>query len=90
MLLAWAAYCIAHTPELAVRYVRLLVLPVFVSCVAMISWGSWRFRLPGDVGLIAFCTTATVKIIRANLAKGNYQSATMRAVREMLGPIPYH
>jgi hypothetical protein len=28
---------------------------VFVSAVAAISWGSWRFRQPGDVGLIAFC-----------------------------------
>lgn len=27
-------------------------LPIFVSCVALISWGSWRFRQPGDVGLI--------------------------------------
>lgn len=27
-------------------------LPLFSSAVCMISWGSWRFRLPGDVGLI--------------------------------------
>jgi hypothetical protein len=27
-------------------------LPPFVSLVALISWGSWRFRQPGDVGLI--------------------------------------
>ena len=26
-------------------------LPVFVSLVAVISWGSWRFRQPGDLGL---------------------------------------
>jgi 4-amino-4-deoxy-L-arabinose transferase-like glycosyltransferase len=27
-------------------------LPIFVSAVALVSWGSWRFRMPGDVGLI--------------------------------------
>jgi hypothetical protein len=30
----------------------LWTLPIFVSLVAMISWGSWRFREPGDLGLI--------------------------------------
>jgi 4-amino-4-deoxy-L-arabinose transferase-like glycosyltransferase len=27
-------------------------LPLFVSAVAVVSWGSWRFRMPADVGLI--------------------------------------
>ena len=27
-------------------------LPLFVSLAAVISWGSWRFRQPGDLGLI--------------------------------------
>jgi hypothetical protein len=27
-------------------------LPIFCSAVCLISWGSWRFRMPGDVGLI--------------------------------------
>lgn len=31
---------------------RFWVLPVFSSLVALISWGSWRFRQPGDLGLI--------------------------------------
>ena len=31
---------------------RFWILPVFVSLVALISWGSWRFRQPGDLGLI--------------------------------------
>jgi hypothetical protein len=31
---------------------RFWLLPVFVSCVAMVSWGSWRFRQPGDIGLL--------------------------------------
>ncbi len=31
---------------------RFWILPVFVSLVALISWGSWRFRQPGDLGLL--------------------------------------
>jgi 4-amino-4-deoxy-L-arabinose transferase-like glycosyltransferase len=27
-------------------------LPVFVSMVGFLSWGSWRYRQPGDLGLI--------------------------------------
>ena len=30
---------------------RFWFLPLFVSSVALISWGSWRFREPGDLGL---------------------------------------
>ena len=30
----------------------LITLPFFSSAVALISWGSWRFRQPADVGLI--------------------------------------
>jgi len=33
---------------------RFWILPVFVSVVALISWGSWRFRQPGDLGLLMF------------------------------------
>jgi hypothetical protein len=29
----------------------LWTLPVFTSVIALISWGSWRFRQPADVGL---------------------------------------
>jgi Dolichyl-phosphate-mannose-protein mannosyltransferase len=36
--------------------VRFWSLPIFVSAVAMISWGSWRFRQPGDVGLIVMAS----------------------------------
>lgn len=35
---------------------RLWTLPVFVSGVALISWGSWRFRLPADAAFIALST----------------------------------
>jgi hypothetical protein len=32
-------------------------LPIFCSAVACISWGSWRFRMPGDLGLIVLAAT---------------------------------
>jgi hypothetical protein len=35
---------------------RFWVLPIFVSGVALISWGSWRFRQPGDLGILLFST----------------------------------
>lgn len=38
-------------------------LPIFVSVVAMISWGSWRFRQPGDVGLLALCSMLAVSYL---------------------------
>lgn len=31
---------------------RFWMLPLFTSLVALVSWGSWRFRQPGDLGLI--------------------------------------
>jgi hypothetical protein len=30
----------------------LWTLPLFASLVALVSWGSWRFRLPGDIGVL--------------------------------------
>jgi len=42
-------------PQMRWRYPRLWLLPMFVSGVALISWGSWRFRQAGDAGLLAFC-----------------------------------
>lgn len=37
---------------------RLLTVPLFTSGVALISWGSWRFRQPADAALLAFCVIA--------------------------------
>lgn len=34
------------------QFIMLYALPLFSSSVALISWGSWRFRQPGDVGLL--------------------------------------
>lgn len=44
-----ALWKLGHCSQLAIFW----VLPVFSSLVACVSWGSWRFRMPGDVGLIA-------------------------------------
>lgn len=35
---------------------RLWVLPIFVSAVALLAVGSWRYRLPGDLALIILST----------------------------------
>jgi hypothetical protein len=35
-------------------------LPLFSTLVACISWGSWRFRMPGDVGLIVLAAALTL------------------------------
>lgn len=37
-----------NLPRLALFW----TLPLFSSAVCLISWGSWRFRMPADVGLI--------------------------------------
>ena len=54
-LLAFALYGLATMPFARTALARFWVLPIFVTAVAAISWGSWRFRQPGDAGLIAFC-----------------------------------
>ncbi len=37
---------------------RFYLLPLFVTGVAVISWGSWRFRQPADSGMIAVVALA--------------------------------
>lgn len=55
LLLAAGIWFFLTQPGERRRLVRLWMLPLFVSAVALISWGSWRFRQPADAGLIAFC-----------------------------------
>jgi 4-amino-4-deoxy-L-arabinose transferase-like glycosyltransferase len=58
-LLSLTMVLLVKTPlEKSRNLVRFLSLPLFVTCTALISWGSWRYRIPGDVGLIAFCAIA--------------------------------
>ena len=48
LALASLARLRGHLRDLALFW----TLPLFVTAVALISWGSWRFRQPGDLGLI--------------------------------------
>jgi hypothetical protein len=55
VLLALSTYFLVSTPSSRQRFVRLWILAVYVTGVGLISWGSWRFRQVGDVGLLAYC-----------------------------------
>lgn len=68
ILLAVAVWGFVAAPGSRLRLVRLWALPIFVTGVAMISWGSWRFRQPGDAGLIAFCVICLVRYASARIA----------------------
>jgi 4-amino-4-deoxy-L-arabinose transferase-like glycosyltransferase len=52
MALSLAFLMTSRTARVALP--RLWMLALFVSGVALISWGSWRFRQPADAGLVAF------------------------------------
>ncbi len=51
-LLAAALLALRKLPVRRAALALLWTLPLFVSLVACVSWGSWRFRMPGDLGLI--------------------------------------
>ncbi len=55
-------------------------LPVFVSVVAIVSWGSWRFRQPGDLGLILLAAAlpyaAQVRSVIGGWGEGNPDGAS--------------
>lgn len=53
---------------------RFWTLPVFVSLVALISWGSWRFRQPGDLGLIVLAALLFIKLITKDDQLDKYKS----------------
>ena len=69
-LMSWSQILFGATPIIVLQFVcafgawqmrkralafsRLLLLPFFVVGVALISWGSWRFRQPSDAALISF------------------------------------
>ena len=54
-LLLMILFVVALVEDSAIRgrCARLTLLPLFVTGVGLISWGSWRFRLPADAGMIA-------------------------------------
>jgi hypothetical protein len=61
----------AYLRELAIFW----TLPIFVTVAALISWGSWRFRQPGDLGLIVLAAAVPwikeVKTFLATIASGS-------------------
>lgn len=44
-------------------------LPIFCCLVACVSWGSWRFRMPGDLGLIVLTATLAVHAQKREFSK---------------------
>lgn len=52
MLLSFIFLLTRH--DARIKLARLWMLALFVSGVALISWGSWRFRQPADAGLLSF------------------------------------
>jgi 4-amino-4-deoxy-L-arabinose transferase-like glycosyltransferase len=50
------------------RLARLWLLPIFVSCVALISLGSWRYRQPADVALLGLSALFLVSFASAKSA----------------------
>jgi 4-amino-4-deoxy-L-arabinose transferase-like glycosyltransferase len=45
-------------------------LPIFCSLVACVSWGSWRFRMPGDLGLIVLAATLALHAQKREFRSG--------------------
>lgn len=52
VLLLAVLVALARQPRLTWQTPRLWIVPLFVSAVALISWGSWRFRQPADAALV--------------------------------------
>jgi hypothetical protein len=50
------------------EFSRFWLLPGFVSCVALVSWGSWRFRQPGDIGLLVLTGLVFHAVMRRPLS----------------------
>jgi len=57
VLLLMALFALVRLRGCLRSLVTIWTLPVFVSLVAILSWGSWRFRQPGDLGLILLAAT---------------------------------
>jgi hypothetical protein len=58
VILMSSAVAFIRSHRARAELVRLWIVPVFVTGVALISWGSWRFRQPADAALLAFCIIA--------------------------------
>jgi 4-amino-4-deoxy-L-arabinose transferase-like glycosyltransferase len=59
-LLAAAGVALWRSRGMSLPLAMFWSLPIFCSLVACVSWGSWRFRMPGDLGLIVLAATMAV------------------------------
>lgn len=76
MMLALTLLFLATSRDARVKLVRLWILALFVSGVALISWGSWRFRQPADAGLLSFVVCGLFwRLRRSSVEKNGTQSA---------------
>ena len=67
-LLGLALLLFLRSPAHWLGLARLWTVPLFTSGVALISWGSWRFRQPADAALLAFCVIAVAMMPRRGQA----------------------
>jgi 4-amino-4-deoxy-L-arabinose transferase-like glycosyltransferase len=56
ILICLAGYGLWERRSHWARYAIFWTLPIFCSLVALVSWGSWRFRMPGDFGLLVLAS----------------------------------
>ena len=69
-LLTFSLAMLLRSPARWLGLARLLAVPLFTSGVALISWGSWRFRQPADAALLAFCVIAAGMVAGAKQGAG--------------------
>jgi hypothetical protein len=63
-LMCAAGLALWRSRRMPLHLVMFWSLPIFCSLVACVSWGSWRFRMPGDLGLIVLAATLALYMPR--------------------------
>jgi 4-amino-4-deoxy-L-arabinose transferase-like glycosyltransferase len=69
-LMAAAGVALWRSRRTPLRLAMFWSLPIFCSLVACVSWGSWRFRMPGDLGLIVLAATLALHAQKGAFANG--------------------
>ncbi len=69
-LMAAAGIALWRARRTPLRLAMFWSLPIFCSLVACVSWGSWRFRMPGDLGLIVLAATLALHAQKRALSIG--------------------
>jgi hypothetical protein len=73
-LIAAAGIAVWRARREPLRLAMFWSLPIFSSLVACISWGSWRFRMPGDLGLIVLAAALALDAQEGTFAKGRHHA----------------